>query len=496
MTSGERWGKVEWTIAALAVIFVYAFSFSVLTTKPRIGVDESITIDIAQHIAEAGVLNISTAPTIYPSRPYTIVATGYAVTYPLAGFFKVFGFGFTQARIYMLCWIAIFLVSLVYVLEELFGKRAALYALLFVVTFATFYDIGRTAMGELPGFIFFLWGAYVLARARAGFYFRAEQNSYTLAGFLMGLAVATKPSLYLSLGFVSILYFFTERKFVARRSMILFVAGAVLPMLVWVCSVFPHFWRITTWTEAYGFLANPFGRSLIVNFKYSLSVLPQSSTIWYFGVIAGCAVWMFLHMRQEASSARRAFVKIVLLYSIFGFFYFLRSPGWFRYLFAVELVLLILWYPALCYLMQSLQNRLPWSQYIGKYVVVSTATALVLVQLVQLFFFSAILESSSPQKVGAYLLERLGSRKTVGVIDNQQIAALMPIDRRYQQFWWTGVGLVGKNPLSYDVTHLPDYVVFENRAEKEFVSPYRDVLDQYYVQDMLMFKTYYVFRKK
>src|SRR3989338_487831 len=497
MTSAERWGMMEWVITACAVIFVCAFSLSALTTKPRIGVDESITIDIAHHIAEKGVLNISTAPGVYPSRPYTIAATGYAVTYPLAWFFNVFGFGFVQARIYMLCWIAIFLASVLYVVDELFGKYAALFALMFMVTFATFYDIGRTAMGELPGFIFFLWGTHVLARARAGFYFRAKQNSYLLAGLLIGLAVATKPSLYLSLVVVVVIYFLTERRVIALRSMMLVALGAALVLFVWVYSIFPYFWQVATWREAYGFLANPFGRPLLVNMWYSLRVLPQSSTIWYFAVIAVCVAWMFVHNKgRELSNEAHAFVKIALLYSVFGLFYFLRSPGWFRYLFAMELMLLILWYPAFCHLVRSLKNRLPKQKHIGKHVVLGIAAFMVVGQLAQLLFFSAILESPAPQEVSAYVLERLGDTKTVGVIDNQQIAALMPIDRRYQQFWWTGVGLVGKNPLAYDRAELPDYLVFEKRTQDEFVLPYQDVLDQYYTQDTLIFRTYYVFKKK
>lgn len=469
----------------LAVGFMLVYSFSALTTKPKFGVDESMTVDVAHNILRYGVFNISTAPGEFPPRPYTIVATGYAVTVPLAGVFSVWGFGLPQARIYMMVWMFVFLGSVCWIFWNLFGRTAAVAALFFIVTFATFYDIGRTAMGELPGLVFFMWGAYVLAYRMRWF----------LSGILLGLATATKPSLYLAVIPVLGVYTYLRRREFTVRPVLHLVAGVSVPILAWVFTVFPHPFSVGAWREATAFLQNPFGRPILANVMGNMHTLVTSTTLAYFYGIAVLVVWLYRHERYSMPSARREFMSLSLLLAMFGFIYFLRSPGWFRYLFASELLLLVLLYPALESLVVRARETHTFARF-PSFTHIILAVLFVALQIVQLFFFSRILSSSAPQVVSAYINSDVVTKGgTVGIINNKQVAALIPAEYRYQQFQWTGTPLVGTNPLALGEERLPRLLFVAEKDGPVFVEPYKDTFAAHYALKQIFFKDQYLFER-
>src|SRR3989338_4326806 len=169
-----------------ALVFVIVFSVSNLVTKPKLWTDESVSIDIARSFLNYGALSPQIAPdTLYP-LPHLIQSTGYPVTVSLAAFFKLFGYGFYQARIFMLLWILVTLSVLFVLGRRLFGGGYSLLALLLCVSFASFYGSGRTVVGEIPGFFFLL----------AGFYCVFTRQRFFWAGIFWGLAVVAKPSVF------------------------------------------------------------------------------------------------------------------------------------------------------------------------------------------------------------------------------------------------------------------------------------------------------------
>src|SRR3989338_7126076 len=142
------------------LIWVAGYSLANLTTKPRLWYDEGVNIEIAGNLARFGMLDMQIAPGVFSELAYTFQATGYPVTVPLAAFFKLFGFGATQARLYMLLWILAALMSIFFVLKRLMGEKDALCVLSLIATFASFFDNGRAVIGEIPGFVFVVWALY------------------------------------------------------------------------------------------------------------------------------------------------------------------------------------------------------------------------------------------------------------------------------------------------------------------------------------------------
>ena len=90
---------------------VILFSFSTLTTKPRFWIDEAKSIELAKSWQSFGKLDLEVAPGVFSGVPEVLQSTGYSVTIPLAAFFKVFGFGLEQARVYMILWMAAALIA-------------------------------------------------------------------------------------------------------------------------------------------------------------------------------------------------------------------------------------------------------------------------------------------------------------------------------------------------------------------------------------------------
>src|SRR3989344_8136767 len=117
----------------LAILLAVIISIPALTTKPHLWADEAKSIELARNFLDYGKLEIQTAPGEFTGFPQILQSTGYPVTVPLAFVFKFFGIGLMQARIYMLFWMALFLIASFVFLRKLFGDWEAVSALFLIV---------------------------------------------------------------------------------------------------------------------------------------------------------------------------------------------------------------------------------------------------------------------------------------------------------------------------------------------------------------------------
>ena len=194
---------MRWLLIII-LVFVIIFCFSNLTSRPKLWFDEGLNMELAHNFLMFGKLDVSTAPGVFTGAAYAIGTNGFPLTIPLSVVYSIFGFGFEQTRIYMLCWIIAVLLSLYYVIKYFFGNKKALITVALVATFAPFYGNGLTAFGEIPGFFFLIWGLFLLVKT---------QPRYLQNGLFFGLASASEGALYLLL-FPSFLVFlfFADRK--------------------------------------------------------------------------------------------------------------------------------------------------------------------------------------------------------------------------------------------------------------------------------------------
>src|SRR3990167_1320353 len=113
--------KLQWVFLLVVLLFVGLYSLSTLTTKPAYWYDEAINVELARNFSEFGKLDLVIAPNTFSERGATVGSTGYPVTVPLAGFFKLFCFGLSQARIYMLLWMSALILVFFFIAKKLWS---------------------------------------------------------------------------------------------------------------------------------------------------------------------------------------------------------------------------------------------------------------------------------------------------------------------------------------------------------------------------------------
>ena len=418
------------------ISIVVIVSVQRLTTWPRIFYDEGITIEIARNFQLFGVLDIATAPGEFTDVPYITGSNGFPVTLPLALFFKLFGFGLTQARIYSLIWLIIFLSAVYLFAKKLWGRTNALSALLLIVAFAPVYDSGRRILGEMPGFIFLL----------AGLLFLLIKHKPLIAGIFFGLATVSKPSIYLLIApafIISAIFINND----LRKKIIPILIGMSPSLILWVFFAFPNPLSIETWSQILIFYQNPAASaSLFGNFTHNISLFLYHTTLIYFSLISIFIAYITVKLRRPFRAD--LFLSFLVPYGILLLLYFLKSPGWLKYLLPLQLFILM----ALPEYIQSALAKFNKKRYYHTIV-----TVLVLLQGVQLLFFSNITNpTSEPENIVKFLL---GNPGTVGIINSPHIASFIPAERKFHYLTQNDLVIVGNNPLDLPTAELPKFLV-------------------------------------
>ncbi len=450
--------RYYWWIVAVIIGLLLMYSILNLTTKPIPWKDEATAIEGSYNFTLFQRLSVYLAPGEFVQYPFFVIASGPPLTLPLAAIFKIFGFGLLQARAYMLLWIIGFLIATAYITRKLFGASAGIFALLLITTFTPFHAYGRTMVGELPGALFVLLSAYFLA----------VKGRYWLGGFFVGIAIAMRPSEYLVLVPAIVVWWILQRKKVKD---IFKVGVAAMPgVLSFILFEFPHFLNLATWKIAIALYQNPFGEE--GSSATSFRTLITSSTIIYFALFAAIigTTYFFLWRKHEKW---QSFVLLAGLFILFNILYFLRSPGWFRYLFPSQILLLILIAPAI----ESIISRVNSTR-----IAYGIISGLIILQLINFIWLPTIKSSNNIEIMKNYLTGYLHPGEQVFVINDPLLAAILEPSQKYNTFIFTGVPIQGKNQLANTREKLPQLVIYRNYIpeNKQFIDPYQNVIDRNY----------------
>lgn len=451
----------------IAVVF---FSLIRLTSWPNVWFDEGLDIEIAHNFLLFGKLDISTAPNVFSGLPYVVGTNGYSLTIPLAGIFYVFGFGLMQARIFMLFWLVAALVSIYFIVKSVFGADKALLSVALTATFSSFYCYGLTVFGEVPGFVFLIWGLFFLARL--------NKPNLFLTGLFFALAAVTKPSLYLLL-FPSFLLFLLikERKGFFKK-IFNFTIGVIPPLILWIVLAFPNPISLNTWKGVLLFYRYPFGAdfSIAENVIKNIRLVFTHSTLIYFLLIT--MVIIFWHLKgNKTDFIKRKWGAFFFVYAAFAFLYFLKSPGWLRYLLGFELMVFIVFPSALEILSQKIFKK----ERVKKLVFTLTVFFFLAIQFFQLFYFRSDFYSPYPADAASFVNENLAKNDNykAGFLNLPEVAGLV---HPLKKFHITKVGgpfpAFGKNPLSFAKKSLPQFIVLE--GESIYAENYKNILEANY----------------
>ena len=439
---------------------------------PKFWRDEAIPFEIARSFTETGKLDVVVAPGVVEKRSYLTHATGFPVTLTLALFFKLFGVGIFQSRFFMIIWIMLAVLTLFYVLKNFFDPEAAIVGTLFVATFASFYANGRTSTGEIPGFFFLILALFLLYK----------KERYVLGGMFLALAAVTKPSIYLLVfpAFLLELVFLRRSDFFSRATYT--ALGAIPVFLFWILIIIPSPFSVSSWADAIEFYRYPFDEPSV--FSKLPGILPSligHTTILYFGALS--LLLLVAYARNTFSNSAKRLVMFTFLYGVFAFFYFMRSPGWLRFLIAYELLVLALLFPAL----RFFAKKFPVTPRIF-------AAGLILVQSVNFLFYSNILSGHAYVDTGRFINEEiLKKNETIGFMYTPILASFIASNRKYQIVRINSRNVFGINSLALPREELPTYILIPGSAYGE----YRARLENDYGQkEVANINGYKIFRKK
>ncbi|HEY9582890.1 MAG TPA: hypothetical protein VJK09_01060 [Candidatus Paceibacterota bacterium] len=291
---------------------------------PLFWYDEAVNVRLSRNLAEQGYLNLQTAPGVEYEKPYQFQTSGYPLTAPLALLFRIFGFNFELARVYMFGWFTLFLLSAYLMGKRLFaslggekGNWIALAGATLLATFPPIFYHGLSIIGEIPGITFILLSAYFLER------------KHILSGLCLGFALATKPIF----GPVILAAILAGWKLKWTKKEWLTWAGAtVLPIVIFALVVLPSGASITDLISTYASRAN--NGSVWANLLSNLSRFAHElSLVHIMGLIILLA---FLRKKIESNATNIFLIANALLM----FLFFLQSSGWHRYLLSTQVILL------------------------------------------------------------------------------------------------------------------------------------------------------------
>ena len=446
-------------ILAAILLFVLAVSLPTLTTRPRLWADEAKSIELALNFERFGMLDIQTTPGEFSGIPHLLQSTGYPVTVSLAGIFSLFGFSMTAARPHMLFWGIAAFCGLFFFLRRLFGVREAFFAVALIATFASFHDNARTVVGEIPGFLFMIFGLWILL---------FNSKYVAMAGFFFGLAVVTKPSIYMAiLPAIAVALYFRDQD-IKRWFWGVFVLaiGAIIPAILWFFLVFGNplgSLDISVWQGIALFWQNPFDAgSLRSNIFSNVQGIIFSSTLLYFGMFF--VVLLFAAKHFWRNKEKRVFFVFAVLYSALAFFYYLRSPGWLRYIIAAELLILM---------------SVPYAFRMAvkfKHGVSLVCSVLITIQIIHFFTAAQIYTSDVALRAGQALNDRY-STQAIAILGEPTIALFIPPERKHQIVEMVGLPVLGTNPLFSD--SLPDVVL--SAGDGRFLAEAGDIISSFYI---------------
>lgn len=445
------------------LIFINIFSFSTLTTKPALWFDEGINIELARNFSEFGKLDLVVEPSTFSGWGANIGSTGYAITLPLALFFKIFGFGFAQARIYMLIWMNIFILLLFYFVKKQWNTNVAVITTLLVTTFPAFYALGRTVMGEIPGFVFLLLTLI---------WYLHKRNLF-VSGIFLGLAVISKPSVYVFFipAFV-ILFLLNKKEFFKKTLKLGF--GAFIPFLVWILIYLPAVSSGSTWKDLKEHFINPYseeGMTVWGNITNNLALFFYSPTLIYFSVFTLIIV-LALCLNKDFYKKNRNLFLLSGIYGLFALFYFLKSFGYYRYLIAVQFLIFIFLAPTGICLSRYFSNRKH-----RRPAVVIFFGVLVLFQGIYLLAGAKLFYSNETQETVEYVKNNFAG-SMIGVINLPTVACAIPAENKYQTISTYGLRDLGPHPLSFEEKKLPMVVILDGGHNLE--EKYENQLKEFY----------------
>jgi len=450
--------RLPWYGVATGILFLLAsfYALYALTESPPTWYDEGLYIQVAQSIAERGEQTLQLAPGEYVSSGF--ITGGFPFLAPVALSLATLGDSLFAARLPMALFILLFLFAVWRFAYKAFGREVALLSLLLLATLPILYGNGKNVLGEVPGLFYltlsllFLWRIEVRDFVGVG--------SYIGAGLTAGLAVATKPLFLLLPAAIGLALLFRLRTITFHFKEILAAMIAfALPVSLWLYLQFGIGDKAGA-TLAY--YANPYGIESLgeIILANALRFFTEATPLY-------CGVFILLWLISVIIRLfRRDRILIAewtaLSFSLLVLAAYLRTAGWYRYLFPALVVALLFAPHNLRVLYESLRRRLPiFSSSLGPVVITGVCLAVGLLHFYQLNYSSWVAEhyrSTAARELDAYF-SVLPAGETLFIYNVPEAVPFVRTERYYQYIATTESMVYGVEGLLALREGRPDRVI-------------------------------------
>ena len=444
-----QFARSHFNILGLVLIAGYAvFVFSNLTSYPRLWLDEGFKMQLARNFAETGKVALQFEPGQFEYSVHN-ASTGWPVAVGLGVFFKLFGVSFATARTFAALTLIGFLIAVWLLVKNKWGSLPALLSLLLLITYAPLYANGKMILAELPGLLFL----------SSAFYFLVTRYSLLVASVFFGLFAATKLSFaatFLPALFLGLVWAVWKKQLELKQAIYTFI----IPCLVALPTVY-----MSLAAKIGSQLVNPYGQVSIWQGVFdNLKLFLTHSTLWHLLFLLLVVGWQALVLWRKGN--QNWLIVTLTSYALLVTGYWLLSPGVFRYLLPLILMLLIL-----------LPMALLETGFLGKHGFLLIAL-LIIAQGYHFSTSASISHGSDYLKFEQYMRDNpIEANKSVGIINSPFAPVLVPLENT-TQFVRIDAITEGKNVLTTD--ELPDYIIYEIDNFDKDVSPYLPTLESKY----------------
>lgn len=457
--------RKEWLFLAF-LVFVSGCSVYQLTEVPPTWYDEGMIVQLAMNVAEHGVLGTQVAPGVFLSGAFT--TTAFPVVAPVALSFKLFGASLLVARSVMVLYILLFFCAAYYFLRQITSRTEALFALGLLATFSTLYATGKNVLGEVPGLFYFI--VFLIFAHKIFDEGKSTKKNAIIAGLSAGLCLVTKPTFLVVGGAIilALLYkHFVQREQISLPILGYGVVAALVPLMVWLVTQF-------NWGDSFSailsFYTNPYqlGNIPSVIYHNALRFFTESTPLYLFGMLVVLTASVGVRLRRKVEIS---FTEMVALsFAVLILLAYLRTPGWYRYLFPAQIIATLFFPSALGYCAEFFSSF--------KYVLFVRRSALVLlVGMVGLqgylfFFHSWIAQYSGGDKTQMLqeYFKTIDSHKTVFVYDVPEVPLFLPQGTSYYQYISIGRGThgLGADEISVIAAKVPEILIVPDEQKSSF----------------------------
>ena len=449
------WALRQWFFL-FALVFVLALASYHFTTSPGFWFDEGIIAGVAKNIALYGVYGTQVAPNSFFTNNFWIT-NNFPVAFPVAAFFKILGVSIWTARLTPLFYLLGFVCVAYFFVKKIYGFKAAVLASLLLITFNPLYGNGKAVLGEVPGLFWLILGGLLYL-----YYEGNKKVPFLLAAALSwGIAVSTKAYYLVFIPSTIFLAFFLLFRKKSINYKFFFVPAVFfsLPILLWIFLAFNfnHF-SFATLKNSVSYFLNSYGVSSFEPFKNLFRFVSESTPIHFtFLSIFIFAAWV---IRRKKKAETLPLVYALFIFIALSFFWYLKTPGWYRYFFSIHLLVILLFPAAFNEVTGKIGIVLKKENY-TRWAGTGIMASLILFQAGFLFFHYDDFYSTDVFQLKGYVEENIKLDASIFVASKPEVAFMLKNKNLYQYIFISenlkiGENVIGKVPVGYVITGSGD----------------------------------------